>query len=207
MVALQQVRAVVEQPGVGKPRQRVHAAAPGDGCERAGEEIGAFLRGEAVRQVAQPAGLRELRRPDRVEREHVELGRARLQVDRVEEMLFVARRRQRGAPYVDARGALEAGEQRVERPRITEELGMAQDDGARRAPGVPLAAAAGERAERQRTERERHAPPATSEAQRELLGDSEHNGVLASFSPTFPGFYLYYPSRRNQPTKLKALIE
>ena len=31
--------------------------------------------------------------------------------------------------------------------------------------------------------------------------------VLASFSPTFPGFHLYYPSRRNQPTKLKALIE
>jgi DNA-binding transcriptional LysR family regulator len=31
--------------------------------------------------------------------------------------------------------------------------------------------------------------------------------VLASFSPAFPGFYLYYPSRRNQPTKLKALIE
>lgn len=31
--------------------------------------------------------------------------------------------------------------------------------------------------------------------------------VLASFSPTFPGFCLYYPSRRNQPTKLKALIE
>jgi DNA-binding transcriptional LysR family regulator len=31
--------------------------------------------------------------------------------------------------------------------------------------------------------------------------------VLASFSPTFPGFYLYYPSRHDQPTKLKALIE
>ena len=31
--------------------------------------------------------------------------------------------------------------------------------------------------------------------------------VLASFSPTFPGFYLYYPSRRHQPTKLKALID
>ena len=31
--------------------------------------------------------------------------------------------------------------------------------------------------------------------------------VLSRFSPTFPGFYLYYPSRRNQPTKLKALIE
>jgi DNA-binding transcriptional LysR family regulator len=31
--------------------------------------------------------------------------------------------------------------------------------------------------------------------------------VLASFSPTFSSFYLYYPSRRNQPTKLKALIE
>jgi DNA-binding transcriptional LysR family regulator len=31
--------------------------------------------------------------------------------------------------------------------------------------------------------------------------------VLAPFSPTFPGFYLYYPSRHDQPTKLKALIE
>ena len=31
--------------------------------------------------------------------------------------------------------------------------------------------------------------------------------VLTSFSPTFPGFYLYYPSRRNQSTKLKALID
>lgn len=31
--------------------------------------------------------------------------------------------------------------------------------------------------------------------------------VLASFSPTFPGFYLYYPNRHNQSTKLKALIE
>jgi DNA-binding transcriptional LysR family regulator len=31
--------------------------------------------------------------------------------------------------------------------------------------------------------------------------------VLASFSPTFRGFYLYYPTRRNQPTKLRALIE
>ena len=31
--------------------------------------------------------------------------------------------------------------------------------------------------------------------------------VLTSFSPTFPGFYLYYPSRRNQSTKLKALVD
>jgi DNA-binding transcriptional LysR family regulator len=31
--------------------------------------------------------------------------------------------------------------------------------------------------------------------------------VLAKFSATFPGFYLYYPSRHDQPTKLKALIE
>lgn len=30
--------------------------------------------------------------------------------------------------------------------------------------------------------------------------------VLTSFSPTFPGFYLYYPSRHDQPSKLKALI-
>lgn len=31
--------------------------------------------------------------------------------------------------------------------------------------------------------------------------------VLTAFSPTFPGFYLYYPSRHDQPSKLKALID
>ncbi|MEJ2802547.1 LysR family transcriptional regulator [Comamonadaceae bacterium PP-2] len=31
--------------------------------------------------------------------------------------------------------------------------------------------------------------------------------VLTAYSPTFPGFYLYYPSRHDQPSKLKALIE
>jgi DNA-binding transcriptional LysR family regulator len=31
--------------------------------------------------------------------------------------------------------------------------------------------------------------------------------VLGEFSPTFPGFYLYYPSRRQQPSKLKAFVE
>ena len=31
--------------------------------------------------------------------------------------------------------------------------------------------------------------------------------VLSEFSPTFPGFYLYYPSRRQQPAKLKAFVD
>ena len=31
--------------------------------------------------------------------------------------------------------------------------------------------------------------------------------VLSSFSPTFPGFYLYYTSRRQQPAKLKAFVD
>ena len=31
--------------------------------------------------------------------------------------------------------------------------------------------------------------------------------VLADFSPTFPGFYLYYPSRRNQSSKMKAFVD
>ena len=31
--------------------------------------------------------------------------------------------------------------------------------------------------------------------------------VLTGYSPTFPGFYLYYPSRRQQPSKLKALVD
>lgn len=31
--------------------------------------------------------------------------------------------------------------------------------------------------------------------------------VLPTFSPTFPGFYLYYPNRQHQSTKLKAFID
>jgi len=31
--------------------------------------------------------------------------------------------------------------------------------------------------------------------------------VLGEFSPTFPGFHLYYPSRRQQPSKLKAFVD
>jgi DNA-binding transcriptional LysR family regulator len=31
--------------------------------------------------------------------------------------------------------------------------------------------------------------------------------VLSRFSPAFPGFYLYYPSRRQQPSKLKAFVD
>jgi DNA-binding transcriptional LysR family regulator len=31
--------------------------------------------------------------------------------------------------------------------------------------------------------------------------------VLSAHSPTFPRFYLYYPSRRQQPPKLKALVD
>ena len=31
--------------------------------------------------------------------------------------------------------------------------------------------------------------------------------VLRAFSPTFPGFYLYYPSRRQQPSKLEAFVD
>ncbi len=31
--------------------------------------------------------------------------------------------------------------------------------------------------------------------------------VLDDFLPSFPGFFLYFPSRRNQPRKLRALVE
>jgi len=42
---------------------------------------------------------------------------------------------------------------------------------------------------------------------RQHLKDKRLKRVLATFSPTFPGFYLYYPSRRNQSTKLRALVD
>ncbi len=31
--------------------------------------------------------------------------------------------------------------------------------------------------------------------------------VLTDYSPTFPGLYLYYPSRKQQPAKLEAFVE
>ena len=31
--------------------------------------------------------------------------------------------------------------------------------------------------------------------------------VLTNFSPTFPGFYLYYPSRRQPPSKMKVFVD
>ena len=31
--------------------------------------------------------------------------------------------------------------------------------------------------------------------------------VLKDWCPTFPGYFLYYPSRRNQPAALAALIK
>jgi DNA-binding transcriptional LysR family regulator len=31
--------------------------------------------------------------------------------------------------------------------------------------------------------------------------------VLEDWSPSFPGFFLYYPSRRQQPAALTALID
>jgi DNA-binding transcriptional LysR family regulator len=31
--------------------------------------------------------------------------------------------------------------------------------------------------------------------------------LLEEFCPSFPGFYLYYPTRRNVPLKLRVLID
>ena len=39
------------------------------------------------------------------------------------------------------------------------------------------------------------------------IADGSLVRVLTDWCPAFPGYFLYYPSRRNQPTALKALIE
>lgn len=41
----------------------------------------------------------------------------------------------------------------------------------------------------------------------ELIADRRLIQVLGDWCPIFPGFYLYYPSRRNQPAALAALIK
>ncbi len=40
-----------------------------------------------------------------------------------------------------------------------------------------------------------------------LIAEDRLIPVLGDWCPTFPGFYLYYPSRRNQPAALAALIQ
>jgi DNA-binding transcriptional LysR family regulator len=42
---------------------------------------------------------------------------------------------------------------------------------------------------------------------RELIAKGQLKQVLRDWCPTFPGYFLYYPSRRNQPAALVALIE
>ena len=41
---------------------------------------------------------------------------------------------------------------------------------------------------------------------REMIADGRLTEVLQDWCPTFPGYFLYYPSRRNQPAALSALI-
>ena len=40
-----------------------------------------------------------------------------------------------------------------------------------------------------------------------LLGAGRLVRVLEDWCPAFPGFYLYYPSRRQMPAGLRAFIE
>lgn len=42
---------------------------------------------------------------------------------------------------------------------------------------------------------------------KDLIADGRLVQVLRDWCPTFPGYFLYYPSRRNQPAALVALID
>jgi DNA-binding transcriptional LysR family regulator len=48
---------------------------------------------------------------------------------------------------------------------------------------------------------------ATQETFRPYIESGELVSVLDDFLPTFPGFYLYFPQRRNMAPKLRALID
>jgi DNA-binding transcriptional LysR family regulator len=47
---------------------------------------------------------------------------------------------------------------------------------------------------------------AMEESLAEMIADGRLVQVLRDWCPTFPGYFLYYPSRRNQPAALAALI-
>jgi DNA-binding transcriptional LysR family regulator len=48
---------------------------------------------------------------------------------------------------------------------------------------------------------------AMEDSLRELIADGKLIQVLRDWCPSFPGYFLYYPSRRNQPAALAALID
>jgi DNA-binding transcriptional LysR family regulator len=47
---------------------------------------------------------------------------------------------------------------------------------------------------------------ALEESLAEMIAKGRLIQVLTEWCPTFPGYFLYYPSRRNQPAALAALI-
>ena len=47
---------------------------------------------------------------------------------------------------------------------------------------------------------------AMEESLSELIAEGRLVQVLKDWCPTFPGYFLYYPSRQNQPAALTALI-
>lgn len=48
---------------------------------------------------------------------------------------------------------------------------------------------------------------ATEETFRSYLDRGELISILEDYLPPFPGFYLYFPNRHNQPAKLRALVD
>jgi DNA-binding transcriptional LysR family regulator len=50
-------------------------------------------------------------------------------------------------------------------------------------------------------------PAVCSDGTKDEVASGELVRVLQNYSPRFPGFYLYYPSRKQMPKKLKAFID
>ena len=48
---------------------------------------------------------------------------------------------------------------------------------------------------------------ATEETFRPYISSGQLVSLLERYLPTFPGFYLYFPQRRNMAPKLRALID
>jgi DNA-binding transcriptional LysR family regulator len=48
---------------------------------------------------------------------------------------------------------------------------------------------------------------AMEETLKDLIADGRLIQVLRDWCPTFPGYFLYYPSRRNRPAALAALVD
>src|SRR6266849_404620 len=125
---VEQVSAVIQDPGVKEPGHGIDPSLVRDGLHRAGKEASESFWSQIRRQIIQPAGATKLRRSNDIQSEHIEVRGASFQVGHIEQMLLIRGRGQYLILYLDVgMGALKSVEQRTQGLFAAQEPGVLED--------------------------------------------------------------------------------